>query len=180
MKQYNQELCISLNSRCFTKRLQSRPLNWKQICSNRASKCNEYEFGETSCLILASYIQENCKNRSKLWCFYFASDLRVCNIKHKDHWHLQIRWIKSTQVSSTAIIVPLNSRRNPLISNFPCCVRNGTLRITPDIPKQRPHPESKWGFQHRFTWTGHRRTGFATADRRGRFLRWAPRLLTGK
>ena len=29
VKQYNQELCISSNSRCFTKRLQSRPLNWK-------------------------------------------------------------------------------------------------------------------------------------------------------
>ena len=27
VKQYNQELCISSNSRCFTKRLQSRPLN---------------------------------------------------------------------------------------------------------------------------------------------------------
>ena len=28
VKQYNQELCISSKSRCFTKRLQSRPLNW--------------------------------------------------------------------------------------------------------------------------------------------------------
>ena len=27
MKQYKQELCISLITRCFTKRLQSRPLN---------------------------------------------------------------------------------------------------------------------------------------------------------
>ena len=29
VRQYNQELCISSNSRCFTKRLQSRPLNWR-------------------------------------------------------------------------------------------------------------------------------------------------------
>ena len=29
---YNQELCISLITRCFTKRLQSRPLNWRKIC----------------------------------------------------------------------------------------------------------------------------------------------------
>ena len=28
VKQHNQELCISSNSRRFTKRLQSRPLNW--------------------------------------------------------------------------------------------------------------------------------------------------------
>ena len=28
VKQYNQELCISLITRCFTKRLQSRPFNW--------------------------------------------------------------------------------------------------------------------------------------------------------
>ena len=32
MKQYNQELCISSKSRCFTKRLQSRPLNWFLFC----------------------------------------------------------------------------------------------------------------------------------------------------
>ena len=31
MKQYNQELCISLITRCFTKMLQSRPLKWKLL-----------------------------------------------------------------------------------------------------------------------------------------------------
>ena len=34
VKQYNQELCISSNSRCFTKRLRSRPLNWSKIIMN--------------------------------------------------------------------------------------------------------------------------------------------------
>ena len=31
VKQYNQELCISLITRCFAKRLQSRPLNWLSL-----------------------------------------------------------------------------------------------------------------------------------------------------
>ena len=31
MCQYNQELCISLITRCFTNRLQSRPLNWNSV-----------------------------------------------------------------------------------------------------------------------------------------------------
>ena len=34
VKQYNQELCISSNLRCFTKRPQSNPLNWWSTVSS--------------------------------------------------------------------------------------------------------------------------------------------------
>ena len=74
MKQYNQELCISSNSRCFTMRLQSRPLNWPE------------QF-----VIITLFIF--CLIWFRIWC-----ELRYPHLKQNyKHWLCFIRFFRSTR-----------------------------------------------------------------------------------
>ena len=83
VKQCNQELCISWNSRCFTKRLQSRPSNWTKLESSETvslSARGENEKRERNC-ITTTVVQSPrswwlsfrfYSNRVEMWpCHYF-------------------------------------------------------------------------------------------------------------
>ena len=80
VKQYNQELCMSSNFKCFTKRLQSRPLNWNSTCLPRYHKLKNFPKwrGKAKCLQFKLYFvfERYLQNFSQF--FHISFHFRFC------------------------------------------------------------------------------------------------------
>ena len=83
VKQYNQELCISSNLRCFTKKLQSRPLNWYVHILQNVRFWNDKTFSHQC--VLTNLLPSNLYQSRAL------SPLKKCRVSWF-YFHLIMLW----------------------------------------------------------------------------------------